>query len=101
MEQAAEADSEAVIELLGHTVSALQRRHLTVASLAALYADARLPIDLRHQCCVRLRASWAPGSGESLGALLGVGERSERTDVARTVAALQDADPPPPNCCAA
>jgi thiopeptide-type bacteriocin biosynthesis protein len=95
MEQAAEADSEAVIELLGHPVSAVQRRHLTVASLAALYADAALPIDMRHQCCVRLRASWAPGSDESLGALLGAGERSERADVARTVAGLQHADAEP------
>jgi thiopeptide-type bacteriocin biosynthesis protein len=96
MEQAAEVDSDAVIELLGHPVTAVQRRHLTVASLAALYADASLPIGLRHQCCVRLRATWAPGGGESLGALLGAGERSERADVARTVAALRDADAKPP-----
>ncbi|HYZ81846.1 MAG TPA: thiopeptide-type bacteriocin biosynthesis protein, partial [Solirubrobacteraceae bacterium] len=87
MEQVAEADSDAVIDILGQRRAALERRHLAVASLAALYADAGLPLDSRHACCVHLRASWAP-PGHSLGSLLGADERSERAQVAAIVAAL-------------
>jgi thiopeptide-type bacteriocin biosynthesis protein len=80
MEQIAEADSDAVIELLRHPVNAVDRRHLAVASLAALYADAGLPLARRHVCCVRLRTGWTP-PGASLGALM--------------VAALDEAEPEP------
>ncbi len=94
MEQIAEADSDAVIELLRHPVNAVDRRHLAVASLAALYADAGLPLARRHVCCVRLRTGWTP-PGASLGALLGRTERSERAGVAAMVAALDEAEPEP------
>ncbi|MGO9822277.1 MAG: lantibiotic dehydratase [Solirubrobacteraceae bacterium] len=94
MEQVAEADSDAVIEILGNSFNATERRHLAVASLAALYADAGLTLERRHACSVQLRTNWAP-RGASLGALLGAGERSERANVAAVVAALDEADPEP------
>ena len=94
MERASEADSDAVIAILAHTPSAIERRHLAIASLAALYHDAELGVQARHACCIRLRSTWAPGGGASLGALLGAHERSERAQVAKTVAALGRDDAP-------
>lgn len=92
MEQVAEADSDAMIEILRHPLDAVERRHLAAASLARLYADAELAVERRHACCVLLRTNWTP-PGASLGALLGAGERSER---ARLVAVLDDAGPEHP-----
>jgi thiopeptide-type bacteriocin biosynthesis protein len=77
MEQVAEADSDAVLALLERRMDEVTRRHVTVASLAALYADAGLPLETRRICCAQLRASWAP-PGHSLGGLLSSPERSER-----------------------
>jgi thiopeptide-type bacteriocin biosynthesis protein len=95
MERIAEADSDAVTEILARQTNAVDRRHLSVASVAALYEDARLSIEQRHACSVQLRASWAHADARSLGALLGAGERAERVDVEDAVAALarSDADP--------
>jgi len=94
MEHAAEADSEAVIDVLAHPLSGVERRHLTVASLAGLYQDSALTLGARHACCASLRIAWARGSG-SLGRLLGAEERAERAQLTETVAALErdDADP--------
>jgi thiopeptide-type bacteriocin biosynthesis protein len=95
MEQAAEADSDAVIAVLEHRLSEVERRHLAAASLAGLYADAGLTLESRHNCSVLLRASWAP-PGRSLGSLLGAHERAERPQLAATVAALERSDAEPP-----
>jgi thiopeptide-type bacteriocin biosynthesis protein len=95
MEQAAEADSDAAIDLLGHRMDAVKRRHLTVASLAGLYEDSGLPLESRHACCALLRAAWAP-AGRPLGALLGPQERSERAQLAATLEALENDDAEPP-----
>jgi lantibiotic biosynthesis protein len=92
MEQVAEADSDAVIETLRHPLDAMQRRHVAVASLAALYADADLPLERRHACSVCLRTNWTPPRA-SLGAVLGVAERSERGQVEAVVAALNRGEP--------
>ncbi|HXD57090.1 MAG TPA: lantibiotic dehydratase [Thermoleophilaceae bacterium] len=86
MERVAEADSDAVLALLEQRMDAVTRRHLTVASLAALYADAGLPLATRRSCCVQLRTAWAP-PGRSLGRLLGTQERSERARLMETVEA--------------
>jgi thiopeptide-type bacteriocin biosynthesis protein len=94
MEQVAEADSDAVVAVLGQRLSALERRHFAVASAAGLYADAELPLDVRHACCVRLRANWMP-EGVAVGDLLGAQERSERAQVAQTVAALEQGEATP------
>jgi thiopeptide-type bacteriocin biosynthesis protein len=91
MEQAAAADSEAVVRILEQRVGALERRHLAVASLAALYEDSGLPLEARCACCVGLRNSWAP-PGIPLGTLLGSRERSERAQVAQAVADLERDD---------
>ncbi|HEX4034781.1 MAG TPA: lantibiotic dehydratase [Solirubrobacteraceae bacterium] len=95
MERIAENDSNAVIEILARQTNAVDRRHLAVASVAALYADAGFSLEQRHACSVGLRASWAQVNSGSLGALLGPGERAERADVEDAVAALErsDADP--------
>jgi len=92
MEQVAEADSDAVIEILRHPLDAMRRRHVAVASLAALYADAGLPLQRRHSCSVCLRTNWTPPRA-SLGALLGAGERAERAQVEAVVAALDRTAP--------
>ena len=89
MEQLAEADSDAVIEILRRPVGAVERRHLTVASLAGLYAGAKLPLESRRECCVQLRTAWAPSTAGSLGALLGADERAERAKVSEIVAAIE------------
>ena len=95
MEQAAEADSDAVIDVLRHPLSSVARRHLTVASLAGLYADSGLTLQARHACCVQLRTTWARGGG-SFGAQLGAEERAERGQLAEVVAAIDrdDAETP-------
>ena len=95
MEHAAEIDSAAVIDVLGHSLSGVERRHLTVASLAGLYEDAGLPLGARHACCAALRTAWAGAGSGSLGSLLGAEERSERARLRETVAALErdDAEP--------
>lgn len=95
MELLAEADSDAVIAMLGRQMSAVERRHLAVASIAGLYAGAQLPLEVRHACCARLRDNWAPGPGVSLGALLGGQERAERSQLAAVVVALERGDPGP------
>jgi thiopeptide-type bacteriocin biosynthesis protein len=94
MERLAEADSEAVIEILGHKASGVERRHLAVASVAALYADAGLPIERRHACCNHLRSAW-PLGGAALGAQLGAQERSERPTLAAILDALEEDEPEP------
>lgn len=94
MEEIAEADSEAVVEILGHRPSAVGRRHLAVASVASLYADAGLPLETRHASCVGLRGMWAP-PGVPVGVAFGALERSERGQLAQTVAALDTADAEP------
>jgi thiopeptide-type bacteriocin biosynthesis protein len=91
MEQVAEVDSASVIDVLGHSLSGVERRLVTVASLAGLYEDAGLSLEARHACCVALRATWSRGAG-SLGALLGAEERAERARVAEAVAALEGDD---------
>jgi thiopeptide-type bacteriocin biosynthesis protein len=95
MEHAAEVDSAAVIGVLGHPLSGVERRHLTVASLAGLYEDAGLTLGARHACCDALRTAWARAGSGSLGRRLGAEERSERAQLADTVAALErdDAEP--------
>jgi thiopeptide-type bacteriocin biosynthesis protein len=95
MERAAEADSDAVVAILGHRPSAVERRHLAVASIAGLYADAGLPLETKHACCVGLRTNWMP-HGIPLGTLFGAQERSEREQLAQTVAALGRGDANPP-----
>ena len=60
MEQVAEGDSDAVVALLARRMGAVERRHLAVASVARLYADAGLPLDARYAACVGLRATWPP-----------------------------------------
>lgn len=92
MEQAAELDSEAVIDVLRTTPNPVDRRHLAVASLAGLYADSGLPLQARLDCCVALRRAWTPAGAGSLGALLGPGERTERRALAQTLAALLGPD---------
>ena len=94
MEQVAEGDSDAVVALLGRRMSAVERRHLAVASVASLYADAGMPLEARHAACVGLRATWAP-PGVPMGLVLGDVERSERAQLAQIVASLEvdDADP--------
>ncbi len=81
MEQVSEADSDAVLALLEQQMGELTRRHVAVASLAALYEDVGLPLETRHACSVQLRAGWAP-PGRPLGSLLGPQERSERVRLA-------------------
>jgi thiopeptide-type bacteriocin biosynthesis protein len=95
MERIAEADSDAVTEILARPPTAIDRRHLAVASVAALYDDAQLSLEQRRACSVQLRAGWTHVDAASLGALLGAGERAERHDVEDAVAALArpDADP--------
>lgn len=95
MEQAAEVDSESAMDVLRHPPGAVERRHLAVASLAGLYADAGLLMEARHACCSRLRSAGARDNSRSLGALLGAQERSERAQLACTVEALarDDAEP--------
>ncbi len=86
MERVAEADSDAVLALLEQRMDAVTRRHLTVASLAALYGAADLPLETRRSCCVQLRTAWAP-PGRSLGGLLAAQERSERARLLEIVEA--------------
>jgi thiopeptide-type bacteriocin biosynthesis protein len=88
MEQAAELDSDAAIDVLHTPPNPVERRHLTVASLAGLYADSGLPPQARLDCCVALRKAWTPLGARSLGSLLGAGERAERSAVAETVKEL-------------
>ena len=91
MEEVAEVDSDAVIDILGNPLGTVARRHLTVASVAALYADAGLALEERRQCCVRLRTTWSDGPG-SLGARLAVEEREERAALVEIVADLERDD---------
>jgi class I lanthipeptide synthase len=94
MEQAAEADSDAAVEILGQKPGVLARRHLAVASVASLYADAELPLAARLACSVTLRGTWAP-RGVPVAVAFGAQERAERGQVAQTVAALEADDPEP------
>jgi thiopeptide-type bacteriocin biosynthesis protein len=97
MEQVSEADSDAVLEILAHKPGPLARRHLAVASVAALYDDAGLSLTSRFECSVTLRTSWAP-RGVPVGVAFGERERAERAQVAQTVAALDAAEPEPAIC---
>jgi thiopeptide-type bacteriocin biosynthesis protein len=94
MEQIAEHDSDAVLAILQDRPEQAARRHLAVASLAGLYADVGLPLEARRACCRNLRTMWAP-QGESLGALLGSAERSERPQLTMLVNTLKDGEPAP------
>lgn len=94
MEQIAERDSDAVLAILEGRPDPLARRHLAVASVAGLYADAELPVETRLACCRSLRATWAP-EGTPLGALLGSAERSERSQLATLLGSLVSAKPEP------
>jgi thiopeptide-type bacteriocin biosynthesis protein len=76
-------------------MSAVQRRHLAVASVASLYADAGLPLQARHTSCVELRTMWSP-PGVPVGVAFGALERSERAQLAQTVAGLEAVDTEPP-----
>ena len=94
MEQIAEADSDAVIEILG-SVRSMRSNAATWRSRASqactrMRGSPRTPTRL----LVQLRTSWTPPAA-SLGALLGAGERAERADVAAVLAALDEADPEP------
>ena len=95
MERIAEADSAAVIEILARATNAVDRRHLAVASIAALYECAGLSLEQRHACSVQLRTGWLSTGTRQRGALLGAAERAEREQVEDAVAALErsDADP--------
>lgn len=94
MEQVAEVDSDAAIDILGNPLGAVGRRHLAVASVAALYADAGLSLEARRECCVRLRTTWATGP-RALGARLAVEEREERAALEEIVAGLERDDGAP------
>jgi lantibiotic biosynthesis protein len=96
MEAAAEADSDAVLEVLRHAMTPAERRWLTVASLAALYADSGLTLEVRRQCCADLRRTWSRGGEGSIEALLGADARRERARVETAVASLDAPGPPPP-----
>jgi thiopeptide-type bacteriocin biosynthesis protein len=96
MEAAAEADSDAVIEILGHAMTPSERRWLTVASLAALYSDSGLDLEVRRQCCASLRQARSQGREGSHEALLSGDARRERSYVETAVASLDTAGPPPP-----
>lgn len=94
MEQIAEHDSDAVLAILTDRPGPVARRHLAVASVAGLYADAGLPPEARLACCESLRTTWAP-EGTPLGALLGEAERSERSQLAALVGSLERGEPKP------
>ncbi|MBV9093707.1 MAG: lantibiotic dehydratase, partial [Streptosporangiaceae bacterium] len=96
MEAVAEADSDAVLEILRHSMTSAERRWLTVASLAALYSDSGLTLEVRRQCCASLRQTWSRGQHGSLEAQLGADARRERASVAAAMATLDAPDPPPP-----
>jgi lantibiotic biosynthesis protein len=96
MEAAAEADSDAVLEVLRHAMTSAERRWLTVASLAALYADSGLTLEVRRQCCADLRQTWSRGQEGPIEALLGAGARRERARVEMAVASLDAPGPPSP-----
>ena len=95
MEAASEADSDAVLAVLGQSMSPPQRRHLAVASLAAMYAQSGLGIVERHQCCDSLRRTFSSGHRSSLGTLLAADQRAERSDLEAAVSSLDDPSAPP------
>jgi thiopeptide-type bacteriocin biosynthesis protein len=94
MEEIAQADSDAVIEIIGRRTGEVERRHLAVVSVAALYAGAGLPLEARRSCSDTLRRQWAP-RGRSLGSMLGASERAERAALAEKVAELGSEDAGP------
>jgi lantibiotic biosynthesis protein len=94
MEAAAEADSDAVLDVLRGVMTPAERRLLTVASLAALYADSGLELEVCRQCCAQLRQRWSQGHEYLLKGRLGADARRERRDVEEAVAALEAHDPP-------
>jgi lantibiotic biosynthesis protein len=95
MEAASEADSDAVLAVLGHSVNQAHRRYLAVASVAALYAQSGLDMLARHQCCDFLRRAFSDRNRSSLGTLLAADERAERSDLEAAVASLDDPGAPP------
>jgi lantibiotic biosynthesis protein len=92
MERVAEADSDAVISILAGRVRAADRRRLTAAGLAGLYASSGLDLERCQRCCTRLRDTWSGGSDRSLGALLGAAEREERPRLIELIADVDGQD---------
>ena len=88
MERAAEADADAVIKILSGGSSIHERRHLTVASLASLYACSTLDPAGQHRCCAALSEPSTRGFTGPRAKLLGKQERAERAEVADVVAAV-------------
>ncbi len=96
MEQIAQADSEAVIELIARPLPADRRRQLAVASIAALYDHCGLPVAARRDCCTRLRANWLRTLAFDPRTRLASDQRAERSALSELFAALEHEESTPP-----
>ncbi len=70
-----EAVADAVLAILEQPLEPDRRRHLAVASEAALYAGAGMDLEARERCCGRQRDAGSGRSRGSRGALLARAER--------------------------
>jgi thiopeptide-type bacteriocin biosynthesis protein len=96
MERLAEADSDAALAALACRPGALERRHLAVASVAALLGDAELDLASLMRCAAMLRSERSGDRTGSLGTLLAADERSSRARVGALIDALVDPGAGPP-----
>lgn len=92
MEGLAEADSDAVLALLSSAPTGSLRHALAVASVAALYADAGIPLADRLACSARLRDAFARDLEPHARHQLGTEHRGNRAEVATIVAAVEQQD---------